>query len=83
MKEDPESKSLGNYLVEVANYVQDFRQYMLENLDIKIRFYSCYAISLSPLYFARKHKIGKMCKLMFLSWYFIFPEQLKAILRTK
>ena len=83
MKEDPSSKNLLHWVGEFLNLINDIRMWNVQNIDIKWRFYLAYPLVLSPLFLFRKRKFRKLIPSTYLTWYFILPEQTKAIVRAK
>ena len=79
--EDPNSKSLLYYGYEFVKGVQDFRLTIVQNLDLKTRFYLGHALWITFTLFSRK-KIRRIIPYYFLSHFWVCPENIKAILRA-
>lgn len=83
MKEDPQSKNLLYWFGEFFNLVNDIRMWNVKNIDIKWRFYLSYGLALSPIFLFKKHKLRRCIPATILTWYFMLPEETKAIVRAK
>ena len=83
IKEDPNSTNLMYWFTEFVKIINDIRMWNVENIDIKWRFYLAYPLALSPLFLFRKHKFRRLIPSTILTWYFVLPEETKAIIRAK